>query len=101
MGNPASIHCVKKGGQLVIEKNSMGSEYGVCLFDSNRQCEEWALFRGDCPVGGVRATGTDAARYCIIRGGDYKTASNQTGPGTCVFKDGRSCSADQLYSEKC
>jgi putative hemolysin len=31
-------------------------QYGVCFFEDNRQCEEWALLRGDCPVGGKKVT---------------------------------------------
>lgn len=53
IANPASVHCAKVGGQLEIRKNPAGAEYGVCLFEGNRECEEWALFRGECPVGGV------------------------------------------------
>jgi hypothetical protein len=29
----------------------------VCVFGDNRQCEEWALMRGQCPAGGIRVTG--------------------------------------------
>lgn len=107
MGNPASIHCVKNGGHLFIEKNAAGGEYGVCLFDDKLQCEEWALFRGDCPVGGLKITGhaTEVARYCIIRGGNYKITSNQTveqpEQGTCLLTDGRFCDAHKLYSGGC
>ena len=52
--NPASENCVKKGGTLTIVKGGDGGEYGVCTFTDNMQCEEWALFRGDCPVGGIK-----------------------------------------------
>ena len=64
--NPASENCVANGGRLVIETAGDGGEYGVCLFEDNRQCEEWALLRGACPVGGIRITGyvTPQARYC-------------------------------------
>jgi len=48
IANPASENCVQKGGTLEIRTNKSG-EYGVCLFEDNRQCEEWALMRGDCP----------------------------------------------------
>ena len=55
LANPASENCIKNGGTLEIRKNKMG-EYGVCLFEDNRQCEEWALFRDQCPVGGLKIT---------------------------------------------
>jgi chorismate mutase-like protein len=62
IANPASTHCAKVGGQLVIEKDTDGGEYGVCLFESGRACEEWALFRGECPVGGVEPQDTNLAQ---------------------------------------
>jgi len=56
MANPASENCIQKGGKLEMRTNKKG-EYGVCLFEDNRQCEERALLRGDCPEGGVKVTG--------------------------------------------
>jgi len=54
-----------------MQKNPSGGEYGICFFEDNRQCEEWALFRGDCQKGGRKVTGyeTDAQVYCAITGG--------------------------------
>ena len=71
--NPASVICAQKGGELRIERRGDGGAYGVCVFTDNRQCEEWAMLRGQCPVGGLRVTGyvTPAARYCAITGGRY------------------------------
>ncbi|MEZ4519256.1 MAG: DUF333 domain-containing protein [Chloroflexota bacterium] len=65
LANPASTNCVEQGGQVMIETDGSGGQYGVCVFDDNRQCEEWAMMRGDCPVGGLKITGylTDAARF--------------------------------------
>src|SRR5688572_7458517 len=81
LANPASTHCVKVGGRLTIEKHPSGSEFGVCLFEDNRQCEEWAMLRGECPVGGRRITGysTAAGRYCAITGGTYTVVSDGEG----------------------
>ncbi len=50
MANPASVNCEKLGGTLVIEKGADGGERGVCRFGDGTQCDEWALFRGECPV---------------------------------------------------
>jgi putative hemolysin len=71
--NPASEHCVASDGRLAIEALPNGAKYGACMFEDNRQCEEWALLRGECPVGGKRITGyaTSAGRYCAITGGEY------------------------------
>ena len=40
MANPASANYVKQGGTLTIQKRGDGGEYGICLFEDNRQCEE-------------------------------------------------------------
>ena len=51
IANPASQNCVARGGMLRIESRPDGGQYGVCIFEDNRQCEEWAMFRGAVPGG--------------------------------------------------
>ncbi len=51
MANPASVHCVDKGGKVEIRKNSEGGEYGICHLPDGTQVEEWELFRRDNPAG--------------------------------------------------
>lgn len=53
LANPASKYCIDVGGTLKMAKHENGGVYGICVFKDNRQCEEWALFRGECPVGGI------------------------------------------------
>ena len=95
------------GGDLRIEKNGAGAEYGVCVFEDNRQCEEWALFRGECPKGGLRVTGylTPGARYCVIRGGTYRMTDPAIGQkpesGTCELPGGKRCAARSLFAGTC
>lgn len=106
IANPASENCVRQGGTLVIQKRGDGGEYGVCVFEDNRQCEEWAMFRGECPVGGVTITGytTPAARYCAIAGGTYQVTGNgntDQEQGTCTFKNGQMCDVWDYYNGKC
>ena len=106
LANPASENCVAVGGKWSIENRVGGGQFGVCYFEDNRQCEEWALLRGDCPVGGVKVTGyvTQAGRYCAIRGGTYAvTGSNSASDeqGTCTLKDGTQCDAWDYYNGKC
>jgi len=106
LANPASVNCATQGGTLTIEKNGAGGEFGVCMFEDNRQCEEWALFRAECPVGGLKVTGfvTPASRFCAITGGDYKVTSASNDPneqGTCTFKDGKTCDAADYFNGKC
>ncbi len=50
--NPASQNCIKIGGNLQIVTGPQGGQYGICVFSNNYQCEEWALFRNECPAGG-------------------------------------------------
>lgn len=106
LGNPASQNCVAKGGSVAIETNPQGGQYGVCLFDDNRQCEEWAMLRGECPTGGLKVTGyaTPAARYCAITGGQYTVTGASNTPaerGTCALPDGRTCTAISHYQGAC
>ena len=53
IANPASVYCIDHGGTLSIQKRGDGGEYGICIFEEGRQCEEWAMMRGACPVGGI------------------------------------------------
>jgi hypothetical protein len=105
LANPASRNCIDQGGALSLHKNGGGS-YGVCTFPDNRQCEEWAMLRGECPVGGLRVTGyvTAAARYCAITGGQYAVTSESNTPserGTCAFPGGKTCDARAWYEGEC
>lgn len=106
LANPASVNCTDQGGQVSIETDGSGGQYGVCLFDDNMQCEEWAMLRGECPVGGIRVTGyvTAAATFCAISGGTYAVtgksgAADET--GTCTFASGVVCTADEYYDRTC
>ncbi len=105
--NPASENCVEQGGTHTVETRSDGGQYGVCVFEDNQQCEEFALLRGDCPVGGVKVTGyvTDAGRYCAITGGTYTatggTTSDGQEAGTCTFANGSTCDVFAYYDGTC
>jgi putative hemolysin len=106
IANPASVNCIERGGILTIRKRGDGGEYGICTFADGRQCEEWALMRGECPAGGVRVTGlvTPEARYCVLTGGSYtadRKGNTQREAGSCTFPDGRSCAAGAYYEGKC
>jgi hypothetical protein len=106
IANPASTNCIDKGGILKIQKGGGGEEYGICIFEDDRQCEEWALFRGECPIGGKKITGyvTPAAQFCVIVGGSYNvTAQTNTEKeqGTCTFNNGKSCDVWDYYNGKC
>ena len=99
IANPASQNCIKLGGELVIKKNDNNDEYGVCIFEDNRQCEEWALFRGECPKTGVKITGFDSEDqvFCAISGGQVQA----TGGSECLLPDGRVCINKMLFNGQC
>ena len=106
IANPASQNCVARGGMLRIESQPGGGQYGVCIFEDNRQCEEWAMLRGACPVGGLRVTGyiTAAARYCAITGGRYTVIANSgtaNEQGACSLPGGKACAAGADYAGTC
>ncbi|HSD98143.1 MAG TPA: DUF333 domain-containing protein [Patescibacteria group bacterium] len=99
LANPASVNCSQVGGTLSIKKLPNGNEYGLCDFGDNMQCEEWALFRGDCPVGGVKTTGFDniEQKYCAWLGGKTFAIKN----ATCTLPNGKICDDSKLYNGTC
>jgi len=106
IANPASVNCINKGGTLSIQKRGDGGEYGICIFEDNCQCEEWAMFRGECPAGGLKVAGlaTSAARICVITGGIYTATGNNNmdnEQGNCTFKNGVVCNAWDYFNGKC
>lgn len=98
IANPASVNCIEKGGTLMIKENSAG-QYGLCYFEDNRACEEWALMRGECPVGGMKTTGydTEEQRFCAWVGGHTTTNNGDV----CTFDDGSTCALEKLYNGEC
>ncbi len=100
LANPASQNCSQQGGKLEMRNNKQG-QYGVCLFEDNRQCEEWALLRGDCPAGGLKITGyeNDAQIYCAITGGTVENVG--MGTPMCRRTDGTLCTAQANFDGQC
>lgn len=51
LANPASEYCVSLGGQIEIigEEPDSGGQVGLCNLPGGTVCEEWTLFRGECP----------------------------------------------------
>lgn len=106
LSNPASEHCRASGGRLAIETRPDGGEFGVCVLSGGRQCEEWALLRGDCPSDGVEVTGyvTAAGRWCAITGGQYAVTTPgdaESEQGTCRLPDGSVCDAWEHWRGTC
>lgn len=99
LANPASTNCAEKGGILKIMKNGSGGEFGLCQFEDNMSCEEWALMRGQCPAGGVKTTGydNDQQAYCAWLGGETAASEN----ATCALPNGKTCSVNALWNGEC
>ena len=47
LANPAAQNCVAKGGKVDIREGKNG-QYGVCVFPNGKECDEWALYKGQC-----------------------------------------------------
>jgi len=63
-----------------------------------RQCEEWAMFRDECPIGGIKITGflTSEGTYCALKGG--QVLKNET---QCHLPSGEICPTSDLFQGKC
>ncbi len=98
LANPASVNCGNVGGTTSIQ-NGPNGQYGLCEFGDNMACEEWALYRGECPVGGVKTTGfnTKAQMYCAWVGGQTLAVPN----ATCTLPSGKVCSDEAVYNGTC
>lgn len=57
LANPASTHCLSRGGKLEIRKDAQGGEAGFCHLPDGRVIEEWTLFRQDQSQGKAKAPG--------------------------------------------
>lgn len=106
IANPASENCIQQGGTLIMQARGTSGEYGVCVFEDNRQCEEWALLRGDCSETGVDVSGytSTAGAFCAITGGEYAVTGNAGAAdeqGTCTLKSGQTCDAWAYFDGEC
>ncbi|OQX04804.1 MAG: hypothetical protein BWK73_35220 [Thiothrix lacustris] len=54
--NPASLNCLQNHGTLEIIRTPEG-ERADCLLPSGKRCDEWEMFRGNCPTRTVNANG--------------------------------------------
>lgn len=98
LSNPASEYCIRVGGQLQSEVRGDGGAYSLCNFEDNQSCEEWALYRKQCPIGGIKTMGFDTKEeaYCALIGGKTTTISTD-----CKLPSGKICSNLDLYNGKC
>lgn len=99
MSNPASEYCIKVGGELQNFTRGDGGEYSICNFPDNQSCEEWALYRRQCPIGGIKTTGYDTPQeiYCAQIGGHTSASPS----AKCTLPSGQLCSNSDLYNGIC
>ena len=46
--NPAAVNCINTGGSLQTRDATDGSQTTYCVFPDGLECEQWAMFRGEC-----------------------------------------------------
>ncbi|MCL4265606.1 MAG: DUF333 domain-containing protein [Anaerolineae bacterium] len=73
LANPASENCIQQGGQVEIRQGEAG-EYGVCVWDDGRACDEWAFYHGVCEQHQVLLTFLDR-----LAAGEYAAAAELYG----------------------
>jgi len=97
--NRASVYCNEQGGSLLDQAKDSGGNYTLCYFEDGRVCEQWAMLRGDCPVGGIdtEAFSSEAEKFCILCGGKIPEGNDQA----CSFKDGSICWSENFYNGTC
>lgn len=97
--NRASVYCAEQGGTLLDQFRGDGSDYVLCYFEDGKVCEQWAMLRGDCPVGGIDASvfNTEAQKFCVLCGGKIADGND----GACSFKDGSICWNENFYNGTC
>lgn len=54
--SPATLNCLQNHGKLEIRRTPEG-EKADCLLPSGKRCDEWEMFRGNCPTRTVNANG--------------------------------------------
>jgi putative hemolysin len=105
IANPASVFCAEQGGTVDLAT-------GICSLPDGTQCDEWALYRGECGPGqatGGAVLGGDtqrpnpAAVYCEEQGGtsEIVTAADGSQSGVCHFADGSACDEWAFFRGDC
>jgi len=99
LANPASTKCNQIGGTITMKTRGDGGQYGLCELESGMACEEWALYRGECPDEGINASLLDSEiqMYCVWIGGKLDNVNKNT----CTLTTGKVCDTTELYNGSC
>lgn len=99
VASAAYSKCVQNGGFVSTARRGNSGYYQVCNFADDMNCDLYALYAGQCPVGGVHTIGfsTTAQVYCALRGGHPQGNDN----GQCKMPDGVVCSTSSVYNGTC
>ena len=113
IANPASAYCEEQGFKLETRTAQDGSQYGVCMFEDDTECEEWAYYRRECkpgdmdvapaPTASPAGIANPAFAYCVEQGGtsELRTAADGSQSGVCVFPDGSECEEWAFFRGEC
>jgi len=113
IANPASAYCEEQGFKVDIRTAQDGSQYGVCMFEDNTECEEWAYYRDECKPGDMDVApaptatpagiANPASTYCVEQGGasELRTAEDGSQSGVCSFPDGSECEEWAFFRGEC
>jgi putative hemolysin len=99
VASAAYAKCIQNGGFVSTDRRGKASFYNICNFADDMNCELYALYNGECPVGGVHTVGysTRPQVFCALRGGQPTGKNN----GQCKMPDGKICSTDSVYKDTC
>lgn len=95
----ANAKCIQNGGFVTTAYKGNGGFYNICNFADDKQCELYALYEGQCPIGGISTIGysTTPQVYCALRGGTLQGSEN----GQCKLPDGSLCYTDSVFNGYC
>jgi putative hemolysin len=113
IANPASAYCEEQGFKMETRTAQDGSQYGVCMFEDDTECEEWAYYRGECKLGDMDVApaptaspagiANPASTYCVEQGGASEVRRGEDGSqyGVCTFPDGSECEEWAFFRGEC
>ncbi len=99
VASQANAKCIQNGGFVTTAYKGNSGFYNICNFADDKQCELYALYQGQCPIGGISTIGysTTPQVYCALRGGQLMGSEN----GQCKLPDGSLCYTESVFNGYC